>query len=79
MKLKKLYELPEYQNIKLYFDDLTDNKSDIAVIFDHLDGLYSYCWLEEDKNEIIHIKATVLFKEYKDGYKYVSGGENNEI
>ena len=60
----KLYEIPERQNIKLYFDN-------IIVIFDHIDGLYSYCWLEEDKNKIIHIKATTEFKKYKDGYKYV--------
>ena len=68
--IKKLYELPEKQNIKLYFDD---NKKDIVVIFDHIDGLYSYCWLEEDKTKIIHIKATTQFKKYKDGYKYVEG------
>lgn len=78
--IKKLYELPEYQNIKLYFDDLIENINDIVVIFDHIDGLYSYCWLEEDRNKIIHIKATELFREYKDGYKYVciSEGEDNE-
>ena len=62
--MKKLYEIPEHQNIKLYFDDT-------IVIFDHIDGFYSYCWLEEDKNKIVHIKATTLFEEYKDGYKYV--------
>ena len=62
--MKKLYELPEYQNIKLYFDNM-------VVIFGHLDGLYSYCWLEEDKTKIVHIKSTTLFKKYKDGYKYV--------
>lgn len=60
----KLYEIPERQNIKLYFDDT-------VVIFDHIDGFYSYCWLEEDKNKIVHIKATTEFEEYKDGYKYV--------
>ena len=60
----KLYELPEHQNTKLYIDDK-------IIIFDHIDGFYSYCWLEEDKNKIVHIKATTLFEEYKDGYKYV--------
>ena len=54
---------------KLYFDDQ-------VVIFDHLDGLYSYCWLENDKDKIVHINACATFKEYKDGYKYV--GDNNE-
>lgn len=67
----KLYELPEYQNVKLYFDDNIEDKKDIVVIFDHIDGFYSYCWLEEDKTKIVHIKATALFKKYKDGYKYV--------
>lgn len=62
--MKKLYELPEYQNIKLYFDNM-------VVIFGRLDGLYSYCWLEEDKTKIVHIKSITLFKKYKDGYKYV--------
>lgn len=69
----KLYEIPEDKNIKLYIDDK-------VVIFGHLDGLYSYCWLEEDKSKIVHINACTLFKEYKDGYKYVEekkeGNEN---
>ena len=62
--MKKLYELPERQNVKLYFDDK-------VIIFDHIDGFFSYCWLEEDKDKLVHIKATTLFEEYKDGYKYV--------
>ena len=74
--MKKLYELPEKQNIKLYFDDNIEGIKDIVVIFDHIDGMYSYCWLEEDKTKIIHIKATTLFKKYKDGYKFVE--ENKE-
>lgn len=61
----KLYELPEHQNIKLYIEDY-------VVIFDHIDGFYSYCWLDGDKDKIVHIKATTKFRKYKDGYKYVS-------
>ena len=72
-KAKKLYEIPEHQNIKLYFDE------DIVVMFDHIDGFYSYCWLEKDKNKLVHIKATALFEKYKDGYKYLeTKGGNNE-
>lgn len=67
--MKRLYELPERQNTKLYFED--ENKNKIVVIFDHLDGLFSYCWLEEDKSKLVHIKATTSFRKYKDGYKYV--------
>lgn len=67
--MKKLYELPEHQNIKLFIQGKT-------IIFDHIDGFYSYCWLKEDKNKIVHIKATTLFKKYRDGYKIVLGDEN---
>ena len=71
-KIKKLYELPGNQNIKLYIEDK-------IVIFGHIDGFYSYCWLEEDKSKIVHIKATTLFEKYKDGYKYLeTEGGNNE-
>lgn len=66
--MKKLYELPEHKNIKLYIDDK-------VIIFDHIDGFYSYCWLEEDKTKLVHIKATTLLEEYKDGYRI---SENNE-
>ena len=60
----QLYILPQYQNTKLYIEDK-------VIIFDHIDGFYSYCWLEEDKSKIVHIKATTKFKRYKDGYKKV--------
>jgi len=65
--MKKLYELPAHQNIKIYIDDK-------IIIFDHIDGFYSYCWLEEDEKQLVHIKATTLLEEYKDGYKIVLGG-----
>lgn len=71
----KLYELPEKQNVKLYFDDNIENIKDIVVIFDHIDGFYSHCWLEEDRSKLVHIKATTLFKKYKDGYKCVEGSD----
>ena len=62
--IRVLYQIPQYQNVKLYIEDK-------VIIFDHIDGFYSYCWLEEDKNKIVHIKATTKFKRYKDGYKIV--------
>lgn len=67
--MSKLYELPENQGIKLYIEGKT-------IIFGHLDGMYSYCWLEGDKSKIVHIKATTSFTKYKDGYKLV--GDSNE-
>lgn len=67
--MKKLYELPEHKNIKLYYEKN-------IIIFDHIDGFYSYCWLEEDKTKLVHIKATTQLKKYKDGYKII--GEDKE-
>ena len=58
----KLYELPEHQNIKLYYQNR-------IIIFDHIDGLYSYCWLESNITKIIHILATTQLRKFRDGYK----------
>ena len=73
----KLYQLPERQNIKLYIDNQ-------VIIFDHLDGVYSYCWLEDTK-DIVHIKNSINLEKYKDGYKIKGvisnrniGSDNNE-
>ncbi len=47
---------------KLYIDDY-------IIIFDHIDGMYSYCWLENDRSKIVHLNALTDFRKYKDGYK----------
>lgn len=66
--MKRLYEIPENKGIKLYIEDK-------VIIFGHLDGLYSYCWLEEDKTKLVHINITTLFEEYKDGYRMVDSND----
>lgn len=67
--MKRLYELPEHQGVKLYIEDK-------VIVFDHLDGLYSYCRIDGDKEKVVHINACTLFEEYKDGYRYAS--DDNE-
>lgn len=67
--MKRLYELPEHQGVKLYIEDK-------VIVFDHLDGLYSYCWIDGDESKVVHINACTLFEEYADGYRYV--GDGNE-
>lgn len=62
--MKRLYELPEYQGIKLYIEDK-------VIVFDHLDGLYSYCYIDGDESKVVHINACTLFEKYNDGYRYV--------
>ena len=64
----KLYEIPENKDVKLYIDGKT-------IIFGHLDGMYSYCWLKEDNNKLIHINACTEFRKFRDGYKLV--GDTN--
>lgn len=46
----------------------TDPETD-PVIFDHVDGMYSYCYLQSDPTIVAHISATAPMMEYKDGYK----------
>ncbi len=61
----KLYDLPRDKGVKLY----GLRPDDKVVIFGHLDGSYSYCWLEEDDNKVVHISASAPVEKYKDGYK----------
>jgi len=45
------------------------NDEDDPVIFDHLDGAYSYCYLQSDPKIVVHISAAAPMVKYKDGYK----------
>lgn len=64
----KLYELPRDSGIKIY--GLFDMKyKPRTVIFGHIDGAYSYCWIDGKEDEIVHLSATTKLKKYKDGYK----------
>jgi hypothetical protein len=64
----KLYDLPKGAKIKE--DVFTDDGEFISdtIIFDHIDGMYSYCQIK-DSNEIIHLSATTELK--KDGDHYI--------
>ena len=68
----KLYELPRDQGVKIYGLKDIDNNN-LIIIFGHIDGAYSYCWIEDktngDKDQVIHLPATTPLEEYKDGYK----------
>ena len=41
------------------------------LIFDHLDGMYSY--IETEKGSIVHLAGGTPLKVFKDGYKIDSG------
>lgn len=56
----KLYGIEK--GSKIYIED-------VVVIFDHLDGMYSYCYDQNDKTKLLHLSASTPLEAYKDGYK----------
>lgn len=58
----KLYDIPRRSKILV---DVSDGSS--FVIFDHIDGMYSYC--ETEKGGILHLKATTPLVQYREAYK----------
>jgi hypothetical protein len=55
MKQVKLYDLRQGAKIKCECDDGSS-----YVIFDHVDGMYSYC--ETEKGSVMHLCATTPLK-----------------
>lgn len=46
-----------------------------VVVFDHLDGMYSYCYLESDPSKLIHLSAVTPLKKVGDYYEIDEAGE----
>ena len=68
--MTKLYELQRDKNIPIY--GLTDSeKSPVVIIFGHIDGMYSYCWLKDKEEQVVHLNASTELKPHKDGYEVV--------
>lgn len=71
----KLYELPARpkQPIKIYgliVGNAQGEQIKAVVLYHHIDGMYSYCTIENSK-EVIHLHCGTELKKYKDGYKVV--------
>ena len=60
----KLYNLPRDSGVKIY-------DGDMVIIFGHIDGAYSYCWLDDEYKLIVHLGASTELEEFKDGYRIV--------
>lgn len=61
------------KNSIIYIDvNKNNNSKEEKFIFRHLDGLYSYCEMENNKDKIINLSRFTPLKAYKDGYKVIS-------
>jgi len=73
--MKRLHQLRKgakiYESVGSYVGEVwkgSDADTD-PVIFDHIDGAYSFCYLQSDKNMVVHISANAPMEKYKDGWK----------
>ena len=73
--VKKLYELEKgakiYEQLmskvgKVFFES---NKEDDPIIFDHVGGMYSYCYLESKPKMVVHLSASTPMEPYGDGWR----------
>lgn len=62
-KQLRLYDIPFKSKI---YEKCSDGSS--YFIFDHPDGMYSYCVTE--KGGIVHLGMAAPLKKYKNGYKF---------
>lgn len=59
----KLHEIPEKSKI---YCEASDGST--YVIYDHPDGMYSYCPTE--KGGVVHIALMAELEKHEDGYKF---------
>lgn len=50
-EIVKLYNLPRDEDIEIETGAET-------IIFGHLDGMYSYCWLKGEPDKVVHLNAS---------------------
>ena len=60
----KLYQIPNRSKLKVKTSDGIKD-----AIFDHPDGLYSYCYLVEDESKIFHLSILTPMKKVGDHYE----------
>jgi hypothetical protein len=80
----KLYELPRGENTRIYkirvFSESTKEEREVVLLFDHIDGAYSVCYMEDMEGNlilegrkrrpaIVHLSASTPLVKYKNGYK----------
>jgi hypothetical protein len=66
---KKLYELPDNSPIRV---TMIDGSREDAT-FGHLDGMYSYCYLDRDHSEVFHLKGDTPMVEVDGRWEFEEG------
>lgn len=62
----KIYEQLMSQVGKVFFKSDVEND---PIIFDHIDGMYSYCYLESKPEMVVHLSASTPLEPFKDGWR----------
>lgn len=72
----EVIELHQIERGSLIYEDVQVGDPDTVlttvkgpIVFDHLDGMYSYCYLQRDHDKVIHLYRFTPLVKYKDGYK----------
>ena len=73
----KLYEIPKNSKIKTEIFDDKGNKIGDYVIFHKIDGAYSYCTVEDNKEKAIHLSANTELEDKGDYYDIKLGRVKN--
>lgn len=81
----KLFEIPHGSLIKgLVIQNEKDPKGTVKdVVFDHIDGMYSVCFVDGKKDDLLHLAATTPLEQVEDndageGKKYPAAFRLNE-
>jgi len=72
MKKVKLYQVPKGSKLFGFEED----QEPTVIIFDHIDGMYSYCYVEGDEEKIVRLSANTPLTKTDKGYYFEEGGTN---
>ena len=78
-KKLRLMDIPRMSTIKLqgHLEGETEDRT-LTIIFDHLDGMYSYCYLKENSDKLIHLSCGTPLKKVDDHYEILSTHQGSD-
>jgi hypothetical protein len=72
----RLFELPAHKDLEIWGLEPDGDKEGI-VVFGHIDGMYSYCWLKGAPEKIVHLFLGTPLKEVDGHYEIDAKKEGN--